>query len=382
VLGVAGPRDRTQPIARWLVTQVAALHSPRDVQVVVVAEPAAAADWEWVRWLPHCRPDGRQDCRATLGLGTAQAAARVAELAALVEARRGERAAASTAARTDDRPVLLVVDGARALRAVPGLAALLAEGPEVGVYTVALEHDGRLLPEECGATAIVTGEMGTRLDVHVVGRPELSGVLADAVSPAYAEAVARALAPLRDDSRDRGGAQGLPASVRWTEITELPLTGGQDDAAGVLTRWASPGRTTSALLGRGPDGPFAVDIARHGPHALVAGTTGAGKSELLQTLIASLALGNRPDELNVLLVDFKGGAAFGPCARLPHTVGMVTDLDGALVERALASLTAELRRREALLADARAKDLDDYRRTGGAALARLVIVVDEFATLA
>ncbi|MBK5307468.1 MAG: FHA domain-containing protein [Frankiaceae bacterium] len=382
VLGLAGPAERTQAIARWLVAQTAVLTSPRDVQLVVVAEPAAARAWEWVARLPHCRPEGGQDCLATLGFGTGQATARVNELAVLVDGRRTERAAAGPRARSDDRPVLLVVDGARALRAVPGLASLLSDGPAVGIYTVAIERDVRLLPEECGATVVVSGATANRIDVRVFDAPDLTCAVADAVPPSYCDAVARALAPLRDDSRERGGAEGLPASVRWTEASELPLSGGDDDVGEVLTRWATPGRTTTALLGRGPEGPFAVDIARHGPHALVAGTTGAGKSELLQTLIASLVAGNRPDELNILLVDFKGGAAFGPCARLPHTVGMVTDLDGALVERALASLSAELRRREAVLAAAGAKDLEEHRRLGHGTLPRLVIVVDEFATLA
>ena len=81
-----------------------------------------------------------------------------------------------------------------------------------------------------------------------------------------------------------------------------------------------------------------VDLAHDGPHGLVAGTTGSGKSELLQTLIASLAVANRPSVMNFVLVDYKGGSAFKECALLPHTVGMVTDLDGHLTERALASL--------------------------------------------
>jgi S-DNA-T family DNA segregation ATPase FtsK/SpoIIIE len=381
VFGLAGPRNRAQAIARWLVVQTAVLHSPRDVQVVVVTDAAAATKWEWAARLPHCTPEGAQDCHATLGLGTAHAAARVGELVALVEARRAEQAAATPTARSDDRPVLLVVDGARGLRAIPGLASLLSDGPAVGVYTIAIEHDARLLPEECRATAVVTAETQTRLDVRIEGEPVLHGVVADAVSSPYADSVARALAPLRDDTRDRG-SEGLPTSVRWTDVNDLPLSGGAEDVSQILGRWGAPGRSTTAVLGRGAEGVLVVDIERHGPHALVAGTTGAGKSELLQTLIASLAAGNRPDELNVLLVDFKGGAAFGPCARLPHTVGMVTDLDGALVERALASLTAELRRREAVLGEAGAKDLENYRRRGRNAMPRLVIVVDEFATLA
>jgi S-DNA-T family DNA segregation ATPase FtsK/SpoIIIE len=120
----------------------------------------------------------------------------------------------------------------------------------------------------------------------------------------------------------------------------------------------------------------------------VAGTTGSGKSELLQTLIAGLAVVNRPDEMTFVLIDYKGGAAFKDCAGLPHTVGMVTDLDGHLTQRALASLAAELRRREELLLQAGAKDIEDYLelrdRSPGVleALPRLLIVIDEFAALA
>ena len=95
---------------------------------------------------------------------------------------------------------------------------------------------------------------------------------------------------------------------------------------------------------------------------LVGGTTGSGKSEFLRTLVTSLAISTPPEELTFVLVDFKGGAAFGACAGLPHVVGLVTDLDDHLVTRALSSLRAELRRRERLFADVGASDLEAYRR--------------------
>ena len=150
----------------------------------------------------------------------------------------------------------------------------------------------------------------------------------------------------------------------------------------MLKRWAAT-PTTVARIGIGLDGPLELDLRGDGPHALVAGTTGAGKSELLQALVASLAAANRPDAMTFLLVDYKGGAAFGECAGLPHTAGLVTDLDAALTARALESLTAELRRREETLGAAGAKDLEAYTAAGSVAgpLPRLVIVVDEFAAL-
>ena len=369
VLGVAGAGRSA--LARWLVGQAAALHSPRDLQIVVVTDARAAGDWGWVRVLPHLRPGPAQRCRASLGLGPAQAAQRIAELHALLDDRR---------ARPGDQEarVLLVVDGARALRGLSGLATVLADGPALGIHAIALDDQPGDLPAECGATAVLRG---LTVSLTATGRPAVPGTLADGVSPSWADTLARSLAPLRDVSRERGGALALPASARWTEIADLPLSGDDRDTEAVLARWAARSRTTRLPLGAGPDGTFCVDLAADGPHALVAGTTGAGKSELLQSLIASLVAGNRPDDLHLLLIDYKGGAAFGPCAELPHTVGLVTDLDGALVERALASLTAELKRREGVLADVGAKDLADLRRSGGH-LARLVIVVDEFASLA
>ena len=117
--------------------------------------------------------------------------------------------------------------------------------------------------------------------------------------------------------------------------------------------------------------------------ALVGGTTGSGKSELLRSLIAALAANADPRQLTFLLMDFKGGAAFDACARLPHTVGMVTDLDEALVERALRALEAELQYRERLLRSAGADNLRAYHeREHDEPLPRLVVVIDEFAKMA
>ncbi len=119
-----------------------------------------------------------------------------------------------------------------------------------------------------------------------------------------------------------------------------------------------------------------------GPHGLVAGTTGSGKSELLRTFVASLALSADPDHLVFVLIDYKGGSAFDVCADLPHTVGLVTDLDERLAGRALTCLEAELRYREERLRLVGASDLTDYWATGQPVpLPRLLVVIDEFAAL-
>lgn len=123
-------------------------------------------------------------------------------------------------------------------------------------------------------------------------------------------------------------------------------------------------------------GPVAIDLVRDGPHAVIGGTTGSGKSELLVSWVLGMAASAPPTAVTFLLVDFKGGSAFAPLAALPHTVGILTDLDPAGAARALASLRAELRFREAALADAGAKDVAAVD-----GLPRLVIIVDEFAAV-
>ncbi|MGW2217391.1 FtsK/SpoIIIE domain-containing protein [Nonomuraea sp. NPDC001684] len=390
VAGVTGPRGAATSLAGWLIAQAATLHSPRDLAIVVVSARAdGERRWGWTRWLPHCAPRAGEDCVALVGTDPESAARRVAELAALIDERQNtaipefgkiptgwddlggpEKPSFSS---YDVRPhdVLVILDGAQILRGLPNMPQVLRQGPRSGVFTLAIDDDQRLLPEECQTVAACGSDglvrlLGGGLDV-------IGPVLGDLVSAAWCDRLARALSPIRDVSRDDPSGN-LPGAVRLLDLMGMPDPSGKELAG----RWRARG-TTEALIGVGPDGPFSVDLKLDGPHGLIAGTTGAGKSELLQTLICSLAVANRPDQLTFVLIDYKGGAAFKECVRLPHTVGMVSDLDGHLTQRALDSLAAEIRRRERLLLAAGAKDIDDY--AGQAPMPRLVLIIDEFAAL-
>jgi S-DNA-T family DNA segregation ATPase FtsK/SpoIIIE len=373
VIGVAGPRPATVGLARWFVSQLTVWHAPSDVRLVVLAGPDTAAEWAWATWVPHLQaPHPEWGGERWVGFDGPSIAARLGELSALIEQRTadahsyvGERAALPV--------VVVVIDGVRRLRSLPRLTAILRDGPAVGVVAVCIDRDEESLAAECGATVVVDH---LRPVDAVTARPALAPLATriDGLPVDLAERVARAVAPLLHVGE--GGE--LPKSVRFTDLAKL----GDPSARMIGDRWAGTpgGRSTMVLVGAGAEGPISVDLVRDGPHALIAGTTGAGKSELLQTLVASMAVANRPDALGFVLVDYKGGSA------LPHCLGMITDLDGHLAERALSSLRAELTRREALLASAGAKDLEQYwamtdGRRGHETLGRLVVVIDEFATL-
>ncbi|WP_328554103.1 FtsK/SpoIIIE domain-containing protein [Streptomyces sp. NBC_00358] len=423
VIGIAGPGDSAQALGRWAVAQTAVLHSPLDVQFYVLTENSGQDDWDWVRWLPHSRPAGAQDTNVLIGTDAETVGARIGELTQLLDARQKSAKQNGNKASFGDPDIVVVWDGSRRLRSMPGVVRLLREGPAMSMYAICLDAEERFLPGECQAIVIAeprpeehastrepvriapaapggfpsfhawhateaddsaTGArdaLELRLRVQQTGIARVRDVRPDFVSAAWCSRLARALSALRDISGETEDS-ALPGASRLLDVLQLePPTG---DA--ISARWRMGGQSTTAVIGESYDGPFGIDMRRDGPHGLIAGTTGSGKSELLQTIVASLAVANTPENMTFVLVDYKGGSAFKDCVQLPHTVGMVTDLDAHLVERALESLGAELKRREHILAAADAKDIEDYqdlvrRDPAHASVPRLLIVIDEFASM-
>ncbi|MFC5151248.1 FHA domain-containing protein [Streptomyces amakusaensis] len=386
-LGLAGPRERLAGTARSAVAQLAALHAPADLEIVLISADRARsleerrAEWSWLGWLPHLRPAHGQDCRLLLAYDKEQAAARTAELVRrLDEGPLGpgwpsaDRDTVARAAAGHEGPrTVVVVDGDPGSAALRETTARLAGvGPAAGIHLIVLAETPAASPlspiaatyetaceaslafRECGAVAILSGDVATALRLlrTAGGLPAGQGVPAavDAVSAAWAERFARALAPLRTEGTGPGpsAATALPRSARL--LDELGLA--RATPASLMARWASGTSDGAVVLGAGPDGPVALDLTEDGPHLLIEGPPGSGRTELLRSVAASLAAAGRPDRVGLLLVDGAGGGrgeGLAVCTELPHVAEHLVASDPLRMRAFAQALGAELKRRAELL---------------------------------
>ncbi|WP_449478064.1 FtsK/SpoIIIE domain-containing protein [Streptomyces abikoensis] len=414
-LGLAGPRARLSALARSVLAQLAALHAPASLEFVLISADRARpveerlAEWSWLGWLPQLRPVRGQDCRLLVAYDREQAAARTAELVRRLDegplgphwAAAAPAAVAAAAGRHSGPYTVVIVDGdpgSAELRET--VSRLAVGGPAAGIHLLCLADAPATTPASpvpatlaaaraaapafpyCGAVALLSGDVATVVQVihrapvqHAAAQndaaaeaeaPSGPAVIAavDGVSRAWAERFARALAPLRMADGVAGGAAGgaaarvaaaLPRSARL--LDELGLA--RATPASLTARWAAatdrgarPGGRAVAVLGAGPHGPLAVDLAADGPHLLVEGCAGSGKTELLRSLAASLAAADRPDRLSLVLVDGAGaerGEGLRLCTDLPHVSTYLAAADPVRMREFAQALTSELKRRAELL---------------------------------
>ena len=332
-VALTGPRAGSLAAARALVG--AAIAEP-GVTVTFAVGDDSAQDWAWCRWIVD-RDAGPQPRS------------------------------------------LLVVDGAD-----PSAVHRWHLAREPGSAVVLVHPDAARVPAWCGWLVDGSGHR-RRNGVHGADSRALARGAGDSgqaragtvplASLQWAEEQSRRVAA-RESRRRRAGSR-LPDRIGLLDLG-IP-TGAEQIAAGWAVH-AGAMASLAARIGVDESGPTTIDLLADGPHALIAGTTGAGKSALLQSLVLDLAVRYPPDRLAVVLIDFKGGAGLGPCRLLPHVVGEVTDLDASLAARALDGLRSELHRREVLFRDADVTDLEGLRAHGSAP-PRLLVVVDELRAL-
>lgn len=382
-LGIAGPRSAGLGLVYAMLAQAATLHAPAELRIALIAPPTAIADWQWIARLPHSQTPGEMQVGRVLAAAEPVAIERLLTFLLDELSRRRETSPANPL------PIIVLVDNAALVTRHTALGQLLRDGGKYGLIVVVLTDDWANVPDHCAAVVEVDQRMGrwTRAGEAWPTTP----FQPDLLERADIERLASRLATIR--LNEIGAGLHLPRHVRLLDLLALPT----DDQL-VPTGWQQTPATSwhpEVPIGVvGESKPFWLNLneQQHGPHGIIAGATGAGKSVLLQTIIAALTITHGPDRLNLLLIDFKGGAALAPFATLPHTTGFVTDLDDRLATRAIAAINSELRRRKAVLRSVterygvHVENIADYRHLARQyslePLPNVLIVLDEFDEMA
>ena len=375
----AGDGTAAYGTVRAILCQLAVFHSPDELRIAVLTDEQRRADWDWVKWLPHNAHPHAGDAAGALRLVATDHDALMELLGQEVSDRPDHDK--SEAPSTSEPFVVIVAAGER----IPPGSRLLGAGLR-GV--VLLDLTGAMT----GGPKVLrlTTEKGR---VTFPSGDSTASARADELSPAAAERLARYLAPMRTS-----GIVDLVDEPFENDFDLTALLGIRDPRAFDVTGQWRPRTPQHARLrvplGVTEDGEVVeLDFKESaqsgmGPHGLLIGATGSGKSELLRTLVLGLCATHSSEILNLVLVDFKGGATFLNMEKLPHTSAVITNLadELPLVDRMRDSLQGEVIRRQELLREAGYANLFDYEkaRLGGARLApmpSLLLIVDEFSEL-
>lgn len=407
VLTLVGERTHTRGFVRALLSQMVVFHSPQNLRCLVYFPSEVKDEWKWLKWLPHTRllraSDGEEEAKEPFALLASQ----VEELRWLLEKqvkpalepRRNWREGKLAQAPSQSWPHLFVlIDGFTLdgelgkLLTETSMAALLREAVKLGMTVLYLVDHLSNEPVQTEARITWTGSQNGTLTFQEIkqdGRREV-GITPRSTSVDACKKIALSLAALKLAGMEH--AADLLRNIRLLDLLQVP-----PDADMIrrlrersLTR---PDDLLNVPVGKNEQGkPVYLDLKEaaekgDGPHGLLVGMTGSGKSELLLTLILALAIQHDTLTLNFVFIDFKGGASFAKLTRLPHKAGLITNLENepGLFDRMVASLSGEVKRRQDLFNLAGAKNIQEYRQWRSekqlVALPHLLLVVDETAEL-
>jgi len=363
-----------------IMTQLCFYQSYHDIEIITLLEEEHRPNFEWLRWYPHLR---NKNINVTGLISTEnhrdQALGNIAQVLKMRKQKQDEE-------KKDSRFLphyVFIIDNPKLIINHSIMEYLQTPDTTLGFSLIYTTHLQANLPENIKTVFLLTGgEYGTLIMNE--------GVLLNtaATLPSLVdvdlEAMSRKIAPLR---HSQGISTQIPESVTFFELYGVK----RPEEIPVLQLWSKNAchKSLAVPLGlRGKDDIVSLNLHEkaHGPHGLVAGTTGSGKSEIVQSYILSLAVNFHPHEVGFLLIDYKGGGMANLFTDLPHLLGTITNLDGSESMRALASIKSELARRQRIFNDHNVNNINQYTKLFKAneatlPMPHLFIISDEFAEL-
>lgn len=385
ISGVIGEPNQVVDIAKGLIVQLASLYSYDEVKMVFLYDDSIAEEMEFVKWLPHTWNDDYSF--RFIATNTSELKEVSAYLERVIDARRD----LNENEMENESPYYVIFSMSKTLSSkAEMIKQVLAKKENMRISLFFADDELKNLPRECSIIISVDDSDGRLFD-----RKDISG---DAISftpdirpSTDTMQLSRMLSNIKLDTA--GASSKFPSMITFLEMFGV----GKIEHLNALARWKDndPTKTLETPVGVDAQGDlFKLDLHEkfHGPHGLVAGMTGSGKSEFIITYILSLAVNYHPDEVAFILIDYKGGGMAKSFEKLPHTAGIITNLDGAAIKRSLISIESELKRRQAIFAQASKKvsmsNIDIYKyqklyREGivDEPLQHLFIISDEFAEL-
>lgn len=382
-VGIFGSKDNIVYQLRSLLVEMASEHSFQDVRIIGLFEDKQQKYWGVLRWLPHIWDESGQVRYIAFDKERRHT---VCEFISDI-VRQREHAGDETI-KEKDKPKLphyiILVENRELLLAETVYEKLVSNNPSLGITTVFMADSIYNLPQTCQYLVDLTGTPTAferdKFDERSVYQMD------EKVHQPQMDAFGRKLAAIELENKAMTSA--IPSALTFLQGYRVETV----EELNIAERWehSEPFRTLAAPIGRMEGGEeFYLDVrsgeTSHGPHGLLAGTTGSGKSELLQSWILSMAVNYHPHDVNFVIIDYKGGGMSDLMEPLPHVVGKITNIDRNIL-RSLISLKSELQRRQRLFAQAGVNNIDKYQKAykNGEVkeqLPHLIIVTDEFAEL-
>ena len=383
--GVIGARQNVIEFAKGVIIQLAALYSYDEVKFIFLYDEAERDTFDFVRWLPHVWSEDNKFRFVATNSNE------VKEVTAYFERVIEERGKLNSSDINDVRPYYIFFSLSKTLSdRSDAIKKVLAEKENIHMSVVAFCDELKSLPKECSMVVEISADKGKLYDKNDISGRSIDFVPDINLTQAPIDLSVKLANTILDNSNT---SYKLPGMITFLELFGV----GKVEHLNALSRWKEndPTKSLQAAVGVDTYGEtFMLDLHEkfHGPHGLVAGMTGSGKSEFIITYILSLAVNYHPEEVAFILIDYKGGGMAKSFEKLPHTAGIITNLDGAAIKRSLISIESELKRRQAIFAEASKKvgvsNIDIYKyqklyREGTVTepLQHLFIISDEFAEL-